>query len=659
MKNLKINTSSAAYEVTIGSNSVEKISEYTDNYDKILLFSNNKVGDLYKNKLLSLLPKNKTFYFQINDGEQYKNINSAMDIYSFLIDKNFSRNSLIICLGGGVICDLGGFVASTFMRGIDFLQIPTSLLAQVDASIGGKVAINHPLGKNLIGAFKQPIGVLIDTNFLHTLSKKEFQSGMGEIIKHSILIKDKSYFDFLFTNSKDIKNLNSNFINEVIYKSCLIKKSFVENDEFEKGDRALLNLGHTYGHALENLYNYQHISHGNAISKGIIFELYLSKELNFVSQDKIDSIETLFKKFDIDSTPIFIENSILLNLIKNDKKNINNNINFILPHDSFCVNTSVDSDLILKVNSNFKNNFLKAVIDIGTNSCRLFIAQVNKENNDLKIITPLYKDLGISKLGKNLNNSGILSQKSIDKTFSILKRFKTKAENMGVNEIIAFATSATREASNGGLFVESIKAQFNIDTVVIPGEIEAKLSFNSNSVLYSGEILTLDIGGGSTEITIGTSNEISYIKSFPIGVVKLTEMFFKEDNYSLEAINSASCYLKGFFKEISKFKDQNFSIIGVAGSVTTNVSVLKSMKKFEEDKIDNFNLTYTNLKDNLNLFLSLPLKERENIIGLEANRADVIISGNIILLTILDLLKKNSLIVSTKDNLEGAMVLNI
>ena len=136
-------------------------------------------------------------------------------------------------------------------------------------------------------------------------------------------------------------------------------------------------------------------------------------------------------------------------------------------------------------------------------------------------------------------------------------------------------------------------------------------------------------------------------------------MFFKEDNYSLESINSASCYLKGFFKEISKFKDQNFSIIGVAGSVTTNVSVLKSMKKFEEDKIDNFNLTYTNLKDNLNLFLSLSLKERENIIGLEANRADVIISGNIILLTILDLLKKNSLIVSTKDNLEGAMVLNI
>lgn len=659
MKNLKINTSSASYEVTIGSNSVEKISEYTDSYDKILLFSNNKVGDLYKNKLLSLLPKNKTFYFQINDGEQYKNINSAMDIYSFLIDKNFSRNSLIICLGGGVICDLGGFVASTFMRGIDFLQIPTSLLAQVDASIGGKVAINHPLGKNLIGAFKQPIGVLIDTNFLHTLSKKEFQSGMGEIIKHSILIKDKSYFDFLSANSKDIKNLDSNFINEVIYKSCLIKKSFVENDEFEKGNRALLNLGHTYGHALENLYNYQHISHGNAISKGIIFELYLSKELNFISQEKIDSIEILFKKFDIDSTPIFIENSILLNLIKNDKKNINNNINFILPHESFCVNTSVDSDLILKVNSNFKNNFLKAVIDIGTNSCRLFIAQVNKENNDLKIITPLYKDLGISKLGKNLNNSGILSQKSIDKTFSILKRFKTKAENMGVNEIIAFATSATREASNGGLFVESIKAQFNIDTVVIPGEIEAKLSFNSNSVLYSGEILTLDIGGGSTEITIGTSNEISYIKSFPIGVVKLTEMFFKEDNYSLEAINSASCYLKGFFKEISKFKDQNFSIIGVAGSVTTNVSVLKSMKKFEEDKIDNFNLTYTNLKDNLNLFLSLPLKERENIIGLEANRADVIISGNIILLTILDLLKKNSLIVSTKDNLEGAMVLNI
>lgn len=157
-----------------------------------------------------------------------------MDIYSFMLNNNFSRNSLIICLGGGVICDLGGFIASTFMRGISFIQIPTSLLSQVDASIGGKVAINHPLGKNIIGSFKNPIAVIIDTQFLKTLPRKQIQSGMGEVIKHSIISETDEYFNFLIENHTDILKLKSEIIKEMIYKSCIIKNSMLKMMSLKK-----------------------------------------------------------------------------------------------------------------------------------------------------------------------------------------------------------------------------------------------------------------------------------------------------------------------------------------------------------------------------------------------------------------------------------------
>lgn len=659
MTNIKINTTSNFYEVIIGQNSLKEISSFTHKYDKILLFTNTTVGNLYKDHVSQFLPQEKTYYFEIQDGENFKNIDSAMKIYSFLLENNFTRNSLIVCLGGGVVCDIGGFVASTFMRGIDFLQVPTTLLSQVDASIGGKVAINHPLGKNMIGSFKQPIAVIINTDFLNTLPLDEFKSGMGEVIKHSLLSENTSYFNFLKENSNCILDLVPEVIEELITRSCEIKKSFVEKDELEKGVRALLNLGHTYAHALETLYKYSNISHGHAVAKGIIFELFISNKLGYISKEKIEEVIFLFELFQIDSTPIYIEDKKLISLMELDKKNKNSNINFIILKNSLFENIPISKEIILSTNSLFKSNFIKATIDIGTNSCRLFIAQVRKNNNLLEIITPLFKDLDISRLGKNLNQSGVLSKESIDKTFFILQNFKDKCETMGVTEIIAYATSATREASNGNLFVQCIKEQLGINTIVIPGEVEAKLSFNGNSNIYLENIATVDVGGGSTEITIGNNKEIKYIKSFPIGVVKLTEMFFKDENYSIDSINCAKNYLKGFFKELSKFKHDDFSIIGVAGTVTTNVSILKNMPIYIENEIDGTALTYDILNNHLEMFLSKTLEERKSIVGLESNRADVIIAGNLILLTLLNILNKSVIIVSTKDNLEGGMVLNI
>ncbi|MEG1098481.1 MAG: 3-dehydroquinate synthase [Cetobacterium sp.] len=659
MKNLNINTSINSYDIIIGQNSIFKLNYFTSSYDKILFLTNETIGKIYQQEILDILPKNKTFTYKINDGENFKNVDTAMDIISFLIKHNFSRKSLIICVGGGVVCDLGGFVASTFMRGIDFLQVPTSLLAQVDASIGGKVAINHPLGKNLIGSFKQPIGVIVDINFLKTLPVEEFKSGMGEIIKHAIILKNSNYFNFLKKHYKEILNLEPTLLIEMIFESCKIKKQFVENDEFEKGERAFLNLGHTYAHALETLFNYENIPHGKAVSKGIIFELYLSKILGFVNDNYIYKISELFEMYGIDYHPIYLEENILIESMKKDKKNSNDSINFILDKINFLENVSISQDKILKVNSLFKNRILKGVIDIGTNSCRLFIAEIDKKDNQIDIITPLFKDLDVSRLGKNLNQTGILSEESIEKTFSIIKKFKEKSDSMGVTDLIAFATSATREATNGNIFVKNIKNRFDIETLVISGEIEAKLSFNGNSAIYDEKIATIDVGGGSTEVTIGSYENIEFIKSFPIGVVKLTEMFFPEENYSEETLKSSRSYLKGFFTELDKFKDSNFKIIGVAGTVTSNVSVFKKLPKFIENEINKFSLSKLILEENLNLFLSKNLEERKKIIGLEPNRADVIIAGNLILLTLLEVLGKDFIIVSTNDNLEGGMVLTI
>lgn len=659
MKNLVMKTSTNSYDIFIGQNTIDKLNDFTKNYDKILLLTNKTIDEIYNQKISSNLPKKKTYTYKIEDGEIYKNIDTAMKIFSFLIENNFSRNSLIICVGGGVICDLGGFIASTFMRGLDFLQVPTSLLAQVDASIGGKVAINHSLGKNLIGCFKQPIGVIIDINFLNTLPMYQFKSGMGEVIKHSIIAKDKSYFNFLIESHRDILRLKPDVLIEMIYESCKIKKEFIEKDEFEKGDRAFLNLGHTYGHALETLFDYQRISHGEGVAKGIIFEMEISKLLGFTTEVYIKSVKELFNLYKIDATPIYIEEDILIDVMKKDKKNAYDKIKFIIDKNGTLENMAISEKIISEVNYSFKNRILKGVIDIGTNSCRLFIAEVEKNDNKVKIITPLYKDLEVSRLGKNLNQTGILSKESIEKTYCIIKKFKEKSNSMGVTELIAFATAATREASNGSIFVQGIKNEFDINTLVIPGEIEAKLSFNGNSNIYREKIATIDVGGGSTEITIGDYNGIDYIKSFPIGVVKLTEMFFSNENYNEETLLSARNYLKGFFNELNKFENSNFKIIGVAGTVTTNVSIVKKLSKFNEKEINGYVLTKIDLEENLYLFLNKTLEDRKKIIGLEPDRADVIIAGNLILLILLDILNKTSITVSTVDNLEGGMVLNI
>ena len=278
----------------------------------------------------------KLVTIEINSGEKSKSLNNYVKICEKVIKTGINRESVVLAFGGGVIGDLVGFVSSTLLRGIDFIQIPTTLLSQVDSSIGGKTGINSAYGKNLIGTFHQPIAVLSDVNLLKTLSKREILSGYAEIVKHGI-IRDKTFFQWLEKNGSDVINGNNNLRIEAIFKSCKIKKSIVQEDEFEKGNRALLNLGHTFGHAIEGYLNYDGtVLHGEAVSIGIIMAFKLSIKKGYCSQTDLQRVTKHFKEVGLPTSIKFLKNKVsnplkLWKIMQNDKKMYNDSLKFILP----------------------------------------------------------------------------------------------------------------------------------------------------------------------------------------------------------------------------------------------------------------------------------------------------------------------------------------
>lgn len=658
MKRITVETSQKKYDILVGENIIFQLKLYTDKYDKVLILSNDKVASLYFEEIKEVFSEENFYYFTILDGEKEKNINSVLKIYDFMVENEFSRKSLIISLGGGVICDIGGYVAGTYMRGIDFIQVPTSLLAQVDASIGGKTAIDHLNGKNLIGVFKQPDLVLIDIKFLRTLPEIEFKSGMVEIIKHGI-IKNSASPDYLFFIEKyheEIKKLSSEHLLKLIMKSCIIKKNFVEADEFENGIRAFLNLGHTYGHAIEKIYNYENITHGEAVAKGIIFELYLSNKLKNMSFRFIERIMNIFEKYGIDYTPICFDEDILISTMKKDKKNSYDKINFIiLDNNHNLMIESIEKEEIVFFNKEFKNRRVRGIIDIGTNTCRLFLAEIDdKKNGEIEVKRELLKKVEIVKLGENVDKNRVLSGEAIVRTIKCLEEYKNICDKYGAFEVIAFATSATRDAKNRDEFLENVR-KLKIDIRCISGDEEAEFNFRGNSLAFSEKMLILDIGGGSTEFSFGKENLV-FSKSIDIGAVRITERFFKEQNYSEKNLSFAINFIKESIKDVVKsLKDKEFMLIGVAGTVTTQVTVLEKIEEFNSNLVHKYRLKLSDLEKNLSLFLN---SKRENIIGLESKRADVIIAGTLILITIMKELKRDEIVVSVSDNLNGAMINN-
>ncbi|MGM0623053.1 MAG: 3-dehydroquinate synthase [Campylobacterota bacterium] len=317
---------------------------------KVAIVTNPKVSGLWLNTLLDNLEAKEVFIITINDGEKYKNMHTVEHILNNMFDMRLDRDSLLIAFGGGVIGDITGFCASIFQRGIEFVQIPTTLLSQVDASVGGKTGINNSFGKNLVGAFHQPSAVHIDTQFLSTLPSREFGAGVAEIIKMAVMF-DKEFFDFLQHNSlHDSKNLKI-----AIQKAVELKARVVSQDEKENGIRAVLNYGHTFGHVIENQTGYSTYLHGEAVGIGMIMANHLAISLNLFEAADNEAVLKLLHTYniptfyDIDSIEKFYERFFY------DKKSQQNSIKFILPRGigDYKIVNNPDKELVLHAIQNF------------------------------------------------------------------------------------------------------------------------------------------------------------------------------------------------------------------------------------------------------------------------------------------------------------------
>ncbi len=335
---LVVKTSTENYPIFIGSNLISNISKILKdnlvNFEKCLLVIDKNIPKKSINKIKKSLKSKKLFFYYINATEKNKNQKTSNAIIKILLMKNFSRNDCLIALGGGITGDVSGFAASLFKRGMKFINIPTTLLSQVDSSIGGKTGVNTNYGKNLVGSFYQPKIVIADINFLKSLKKREIICGYGEILKHS-LIYDKNFYKFLDKNFLNIINLKSPYIEKAIYESCKIKKSVVEKDEKENGLRKILNFGHTFAHAFEASLGFSRkLNHGEAVILGIYSALKFSYSKKILRSNECDLIINHLKKFKL---PFSLRKYFTIKDLKKilyfmmtDKKNNSNQINLVL-----------------------------------------------------------------------------------------------------------------------------------------------------------------------------------------------------------------------------------------------------------------------------------------------------------------------------------------
>lgn len=297
---------------------------------KLLIVTETNVAPLYLEEISSLLAPifREIICFTFQAGEQQKQLSTVSDIYTTLIEHKFDRKDLLLALGGGVTGDLTGFAAATYLRGIDFIQVPTSLLSQVDSSIGGKTGVDYQAYKNMVGAFYQPSFVYINTTTLQTLPKLEFYSGLGEIIKHG-LIKDKKYFDWIVSHKEEIANREPEVLRKMIFWSCQIKGDVVERDPKEQGERALLNFGHTLGHAIEKLMKFS-LLHGHCVGIGSVLASYISFKRGQITEEELMQIQSIFSYFQLDALPKELDMEEVIAATKLDKKMEQGQIKFIL-----------------------------------------------------------------------------------------------------------------------------------------------------------------------------------------------------------------------------------------------------------------------------------------------------------------------------------------
>lgn len=331
MKAINVNLGINKYNIIIKRNVLNNIGEELKeiyNGRKIAVITDKNVFKLYGNSLKEALLKYdySPYFIILEPGEKSKSIETLNAVYGELVKCEITRSDLIIAFGGGVVGDLAGFAAATFLRGVNYVQFPTSLLAQIDSSIGGKVAVNLEQGKNLVGNFYQPRKVIIDPDILNTLPEKFIKDGLGEVIKYAC-IKDSKLFDRL-SNIKSKEGLYEN-LEYIIYTCCNIKKNLVEIDERDNGVRMLLNFGHTLGHAIENYYNYE-FTHGEAVALGMYYITKKSEAMGYTEPGTADEIKDLLINFKINYNLPDLNMEVIRKSIYLDKKNISGKINLVL-----------------------------------------------------------------------------------------------------------------------------------------------------------------------------------------------------------------------------------------------------------------------------------------------------------------------------------------
>ncbi len=331
--NVSIKENASEYQIVF-KNSFGELPEMIKSVthaNKVLIVTDSNVGKFYGNEIQTLLTEAgfEAFKYSFEAGEHSKNLNTVSLIYDACLEHKLDRGSAIIALGGGVVGDMAGFAAASYMRGISFIQVPTSLLAQVDSSVGGKVGVDYNNTKNIIGAFHQPILVYINISSLATLPRREFISGLAEVIKHGI-IYDCDFFEYLENNIDNILCLDDEVLRHIIYKNCYIKSQVVEQDEREQGLRAILNFGHTIGHAIESVKNFTML-HGECVSIGINAACYMAVRTNLLSKDDMNRI---IKLLELVGLPVYVDNiniDLVYEELLKDKKRTSSKIKFIIP----------------------------------------------------------------------------------------------------------------------------------------------------------------------------------------------------------------------------------------------------------------------------------------------------------------------------------------
>lgn len=332
MQTLKVELGDRSYPIFIGQGLLDRgvMAPYITG-KQVLIVTNETIAPLYLSRLKTTLDKQfNVDVVVLPDGEQYKNLDQINTIFDALLDKRHNRTTTLLALGGGVIGDMTGFAAACYQRGVSFIQVPTTLLSQVDSSVGGKTGVNHPLGKNMIGSFHQPQCVVIDTDVLNTLPEAELSAGMSEVIKYG-LIYDEAFLCYLEDHIDGLMGLQPDLLEQAIFRSCEIKAEVVAQDEREGGIRALLNLGHTFGHAIETDQGYGAWLHGEAVGAGTMMAADLSCRLGYITPSDVERIRNILEAANLPITPPeSMSAERFVELMTVDKKVIDGSIRLVL-----------------------------------------------------------------------------------------------------------------------------------------------------------------------------------------------------------------------------------------------------------------------------------------------------------------------------------------